>query len=108
MSNKKLITLLATMKDSTGFVSRIVKDCISHQSDEWAKGFVAGFSISFTRNKEDLFSPEYYQSEDPDQYASGHLQGQSRGHEYQEVFLKGLTLAGILQPAANNNRKEEK
>ncbi len=107
MSNRKLLIMLATMNEAKGFTSSIVKDCISQQSEEWAKGYVAGFNLSYTRNKEDLFSPENYHSDDPEQYEAGHIQGQKRGHQYQGMFLDGLVQAGIYKPAANNNRKEK-
>ncbi len=104
---QQLHILHGTMNEAKEFVRDIVSDCASAKSEEWSKGFITGFNLTFSKATKDLFSPENYQSEDPEAYAAGHDQGMARGRQYQDTFFAGLIQAGIMKPAANNNRKEK-
>lgn len=110
MSKKQLFVLYGTLKELKEFNRMTVSDCCeaSNKTEEWSKGYVAGFNLSFTCNEEDLFIPANYQAEDIEQYKDGHELGMRRGQQLQNIFMAGLEEAGIYKPAANTNKKQEK
>ncbi len=110
MSEKQLFVLYGTLQELKEFNRMTVSDCseASNQTEEWSKGYVAGFELSFTCNEEDLFTPANYQAEDIEQYKDGHELGMRRGQQLQNIFMAGLEEAGIYKPAINNNQKQEK
>jgi hypothetical protein len=110
MSKKQLFVIYGTLNQLKEFNRIVVSDCFEDddRSQEWAKGFIAGFGLSFTCSPDDLFTPANYKADKREHYQDGHELGMRRGHQLQGIFMAGLEEAGIYQRVANTNKKQEK